>query len=353
MLRKMDKDGLRPGLETIAASAKDVDIELKKLLKERAGGPASKMYGMLEYFMGFRDENLEKISIRVGKRFRPGLTLFLAEGYKARKRALSAALSIELFHNFTLIHDDIVDRDEKRRGRFTVWKLWGADHAINSGDVLSLIASELCLRAEKDAGSGMGEMLLKAYREVGAGQYLDFELAKKPIGKISEKEYLDMIMRKTGVLVAASAEAAGISGKKNNAERKRLRLFGESLGIAYQIADDYRSTWATEEETGKDVHGDVRERKRTLPVISAYAALPETERQELSKLYDLGRPLTSEEVLEAKRLIDLADVKADVHQFLAKYVKRAKKAAHELAISEKFKNTLENIVDELSGVARG
>jgi geranylgeranyl diphosphate synthase type I len=309
------------------------------------------MFAMLEYFLGFRDEDLKKISARAGKRFRPSLALFLADAYGSRKQTNSAALAIEIFHNFTLIHDDIVDRDEKRRGRPTVWKLWGNDHALNSGDALSLIAAQISLDAEKSGGNGMGRALLWSYVEVCKGQYLDFEMAGCPLYKISDKNYLDMIALKTGALVGVSAAAPGIAAKKAPAELRRLRVFGESLGIAYQIADDFRSVWSSEPKTGKDPLGDIRERKRNLPAVLAYKSLSGTAKARLTELYDLDRSLNADEVGEAKRLIDAAEIQKPIRAAIHRYATKAKRSVQSLSIAPMRKHTLERLVDELTDVA--
>ena len=148
-------------LKALEHATKGVDQRLKKILKARTHGPAAEMYSMLAYFLGFLDEHLKPAS-GSGKRLRPGLCLLIAEGYGARTKAFNAALAIELFHNFTLIHDDVEDRDEVRRNRPTVWKLWGINHAINSGDAQSLLVSELALQA----GEKIAPVLMKAFIEV-------------------------------------------------------------------------------------------------------------------------------------------------------------------------------------------
>ena len=116
-----------------------INEALDDLLKSKR--PAE-FYGMMRYFLGFTGSDLQKPTVPVGKRLRSVLCLILAEAYGAKDTAMSMALSLELFHNFTLIHDDIVDRDEMRRGRPTIWKIWGAHHALNVGDAQFLLAIE-------------------------------------------------------------------------------------------------------------------------------------------------------------------------------------------------------------------
>ena len=111
--------------EKILSASRGIDIELRKTIFERMNGPAGRMYKMLGYFMGFLEGDLEKESGGTGKRFRSALCLLIAQGYGAGDAAMPAAIAIELFHNFTLIHDDVEDHDQFRRNRPTVWRLWG------------------------------------------------------------------------------------------------------------------------------------------------------------------------------------------------------------------------------------
>lgn len=338
-------------LEALRAMSAIADTELSRTLEGRATGPTARMYNMLRYFMGYVDENFTPSAEGSGKRFRPSLCLFIAGAYGAREKALEAAVAIELFHNFTLIHDDVEDRDEYRRNKPTVWKLWGVNHAINSGDVQSLIATEWIARAARhpDVGARLAELLVDAFIKVGEGQYLDFELASAPIGggTITEESYVEMTHRKSGVLVAVAAESAGAAAGKSDAECALLRDYGNYLGISYQMADDFRSVWSTQVETGKDTHSDIREHKRTLPFLAGYKEVSGKSKERLASLYSLERQLDDSEIQEVLAILDSTSARKEVLAAIREYAERSKTAAAELSIDENSRAILCGIVDML------
>lgn len=326
-----------------------VDNALEQFLIDAAHGPATRMYGMLSYFMGYCDLNLKPVKISAGKRLRSGLCLLLAEAYGAEDRAFEASVAIELFHNFTLIHDDVEDRDEMRRGRPTVWKLWGINHAINSGDAQSLLVSQWCMRVARHPVVGMkvADTLLQAFIEVAEGQYLDFELADASLSSdtINETQYMLMIEKKSGALVRVAAEVAGIAAGCSTEECARLRDYGASLGTAYQIADDYASVWNPSAQTGKDAHSDIREHKRTLPFLHARAIVDQSSSERLDALYSLSRQLTDSEIAEAYAIMDTPDVREYVSRRIQLYADRARARASELSISQQKQALLRAMVD--------
>ncbi len=341
--------------ETCLAALKEMsaiaDGELSRTLEARAKGPAARLYNMLRYFFGYVDENFAPSTETSGKRFRPSLCLFVADAYGVKETALEAAVAIELFHNFTLVHDDVEDRDEYRRNKPTVWKLWGVNHAINSGDVQSLIATEWITRAalHPQVGAHLAKILVEAFIEVGEGQYFDFELAENSLegNDVSDVQYLLMTEKKSGVLVRVAAEAAGVAANKDASECQRLRDYGNYLGMAYQMADDYRSVWATQEETGKDTHSDIREHKRTLPFLYAHAETTGAIKARLADLYSLSRQLSADEIREALAIIDATSARTKVLAKVREYAASAKAAAATLSLPEDKRAILCGIVDML------
>ncbi len=327
--------------KALVGAGKGVDAAIKNLLRKRARGPAARMYGMLGYALGYADHTFKlKNGIDRGKRFRSALCLLVAEMYGAREKAFDAALAIELFHNASLIHDDVEDRSAMRRGRPSLWKLCGEAHAINAGDALFAIANEAA-----SAASG-SEILFEAFREVIEGQYLDFELSSSRAGRVvSEKQYLHMIERKTAALVRASVEVAGVAAGKSIRERKHLREYGTTIGIAFQIADDYRSIWSPASETRKDAYGDIRERKRALPFIFARRALQNP--RELDRFYGLERQLTDREVAHVRTIIDSTNARSRVLLSVQAHAQRARDAAAALSITPNNRRILIELVDAL------
>jgi geranylgeranyl diphosphate synthase type I len=328
----------------------EIDAFLKKG-KAGAKGNVSDMYGMMRYFMGFTDETFSGPKVYGGKRFRSGLCLLIADLYgteKGKKVGLKGAASLELFHNFSLIHDDIVDKDPLRRGRPTVWKLWGVDYAINTGDAQLILSQMKALEAceiDTKRGIEMTRFLLEKYLEVIEGQHLDFFLTALKTGdeRVDEKSHYEMIGKKTAVLIGAAAACAGIASGKSAKEQSLLWKFGHSLGMAYQLNDDIVSIWGAPEITGKISFNDLREKKKTLPVIYAFAKLSEKEKKEFQTIYDKETSLNEQDL--KKILIYLESTGA--HEYARKqvlsYLKRAENAVKELSVSKEGKETLLNL----------
>lgn len=308
------------------------------------------MYGMMRYFMGYEDETLTPTrEVFGGKRFRSGICLMLADQYGALYDALPLALSIEVFHNFTLIHDDIVDKDELRRGRPTVWKLWGNDHAINTGDGQLLLAIEAIDGAKFDIQSRARPFLLAKYREVVEGQFLDFTLTDYALDdpRTTEELYLEMMLKKTSVLVGAATKAAGIAARVDDGEEELLWQFGLALGLAYQLCDDTISIWGSSDMTGKQPHGDVRVKKKTLPVLYTARVLTGALRAEFISLFKSGGSMTEEEVRRAIELMNSVDAYAHARARVDQEAAHAIETLRALSIPESGKETLTTLVTTL------
>jgi geranylgeranyl diphosphate synthase type I len=306
---------------------------------------------MMRYFMGYTDECFKTSVSSVGKRIRPGLLLCIADSYGLLKEALPAALSVELFHNFTLIHDDIVDHDELRRGRPTVWKLWGIAHAINTGDaqlVLALRALEEPTHAPCERATTLRTSLLDNYLEVLEGQYLDFTLAAAELNdpSVTEEAYFTMTKKKTATLLRAAAEAAPILAGRGRAEVAALGDFGEHLGMAYQLYDDLQSVWGAPEHTGKKRAGDIYERKKTLPVIYAREHLAPADQRRLEALYDRGA-LDADAVAEVLELFAKTDARGALERHATRYKEEALRALTRAELPSPTRTLLEQVVRAL------
>jgi len=331
-------------MQELNAAGAGVDDALKAILAKHRSGSSARMYDMLAYFLGFLDEDLKPSKdTPSGKRFRPALCLLIAEGYGAREKTMNAALAIELFHNFTLIHDDVEDHDERRRGKPTLWKLFGVEHAINAGDALAFIASELCANTKPNVAM----VLFAAFQETIQGQYMDFELSSGKIdsGSVSVARYMESIEKKTAALIGASAEAAGRCAGQSEDECTQLRTYGRALGIAFQLADDYASVWSTYKETGKDAQSDIRERKRTLPFFPAYEETSAKVR--LIELYNMNRQLSEAEMTEVRAIIDATSARAKVLGEIKRYADEAREAAKTLSLPPATRTTLGDLIAAL------
>ncbi|MFN5984088.1 MAG: polyprenyl synthetase family protein [Fluviicola sp.] len=203
-----------------------------------------------------------------GKRMRPILTLMSANLFDVSKEeAYSAAMSIELFHNFSLIHDDIMDMAPVRRGKETVHEKWNSTIAILSGDVLLVKAYEQLSHYTDDRLSELFTLFNTTAKEVCEGQQLDMDFEQQNTVEISE--YIEMIRLKTSVLLGCALEFGAILGRQDEAVKKALYNYGVELGIAFQIQDDLLDLYGNPETFGKQIGGDVLSHKKTLLWLEA------------------------------------------------------------------------------------
>ncbi len=250
-----------------------VEDFLRKIVGE-GEGELRRHYGMMRYHMGWADEELRPVVAPTGKRLRPLLCLLSCESSGgAWEEAIPAAAALELIHNFSLVHDDIQDRSPFRRHRPTVWKLWGEALAINVGDALLILACKAMEKLPPEKFKESCRILNEACLMLTEGQFLDLIFETKE--KVSIDEYMEMIKRKTAALMAASTQIGAIMGTDDKEIVERFRRFGEKLGMAFQVQDDILGLWGEEAITGKPVADDLRQRKKTLPII--YAAEKEPQ----------------------------------------------------------------------------
>lgn len=202
-----------------------------------------------------------------GKRLRPALALMAADALGCDPaKAFSAALALELFHNFTLLHDDVMDKSDMRRNRPTIVKQYGENAAILSGDTMLGLAEQQLLAYDGDCLKRLLAVFNRMSIEVYEGQALDMEFESR--SNVSLAEYLEMIRLKTGALLGASAEMGGIIAGADEKVCNALHAYGENLGIAFQIEDDWLDTFGDAATFGKPIGGDIRQGKKTYLLIS-------------------------------------------------------------------------------------
>ncbi|WP_456418412.1 polyprenyl synthetase family protein [Methanocaldococcus infernus] len=236
-----------------------------------------------------------------GKRIRPYLSILTYNLKKDNiKEILPAAVSVELIHNYTLIHDDIMDNDELRRGKPTVHIAYGEEMAILAGDLLYAKAFEAIgnIKDEKKAYKVL-KVLSKACVDVCEGQAMDMEFESYwP----TLEEYLEMIKKKTGALLEASAEIGGIMAEFNEEEMKAIKSYAEKIGLTFQIQDDILDIIGDEKKIGKPVGSDIREGKKTIIIIHAINTVNEEEKEKLLSI--LGNVKSEEDIREAIKILE-------------------------------------------------
>jgi len=326
-----------------------IDGEIKTLLAEQKG---LLMYDMMSYFFGYLDEDLKETSKYGGKRFRSGICMLLADLYGNVDEALEVASSIEIFHNFTLIHDDIADGDLVRRGRATVWNKWGINHGINTGDaqlLLSTIELNKYITRNVTLGTRISEFIAKGYLKVAEGQFLDFRFSDLPLGsdELSEANTMEMIGKKSGILVGIPAKCAGLLTGQSDQECELLYEYGFNLGLAYQLADDLMSIWGNIEQSGKDELMDLYDKKKTLPIIYLYNYLEGEDKERLVELYSKTEKLTAEEVSYVKALLDQAGAEKYLLAKALENVSIVESSIEKLSLAPEHKELLNTITRAL------
>ncbi len=257
-------------MDLTAAYFRALDTEMRRLLITREDGPPL-LYGMLRYHLGWLNRSFEPAQVDGGKHIRPLILLLAVQAQGEQwEQAVGAAAAIELLHNFTLIHDDIEDRDVIRRGRETVWSLWGVAQALNAGDALfalsyrgliELVAHGIPADRVVRATSRFTETVVY----ITEGQCRDLEFETRPA--TNEPEYLEMVRGKTAALLGLSAELGGIIAGTSQDRCDALREFGEALGIAFQMYDDILGLWGDPAKTGKPVGSDLLKGKKSMPIL--------------------------------------------------------------------------------------
>ena len=275
-----------------------IEAELQKQVS-RLDSPRTKLFHeMLTYHMGWTGGGAGPEA--TGKRIRPILVLLCASACGADwKSALPAAASIELVHNFSLVHDDIQDNSPKRRGRDTAWVKWGAPMAINVGDALFVMSSQAIvdLKSSYPAETVMkaSEILHNTCLDLTRGQYLDMSYEER--NDLGVEDYWRMISGKTSALIAACCHIGALLGGADEDKQEVYRSFGHYLGLAFQVQDDILGIWGDENVTGKSVASDLVEGKNSLPILAGLE-----KKGKFAERWAQG-PIKPEEVGEVSRLL--------------------------------------------------
>lgn len=281
-----------------------------------------------------------------GKRIRPVLALIAADAVGGDvKKALPAALAVEVFHNFSLVHDDIMDEAPLRRGKATVHEKWDANTGILSGDVM-LVKAYQCLDAyPAELFKELTQLFSKTAKEVCEGQQYDMDFPQQ--NSVSQAEYLHMIKNKTAVLLGCSLQMGAMIGGLSREESQPFYDFGIELGLAFQLQDDYLDAFGDSLTFGKQVGGDIIENKKTLLYLLALEKGDKGQQVQLEELFSSQPEDPSDKIATVKTLFKATKADLAIQQLMAQYTDKALLEVEKFAISEEKKNLFKQFAKAL------
>ncbi|OIQ16025.1 MAG: polyprenyl synthetase [Flavobacterium sp. MedPE-SWcel] len=299
----------------------------------------------------FADLSLEKEPVNLynpiqyilslgGKRMRPVLTLMAADVFNADcKAALPAAVAVEMFHNFSLVHDDIMDDAPLRRGNETVHEKWDVNTAILSGDAMLILAYQYFEEYEAETFRSLAKLFSKTAIEVCEGQQWDVDFEERD--DVTIPEYLKMIEYKTAVLVAAAMKMGAIVAKTSEENCDLIYDFGLNLGLAFQLQDDYLDAFGDPETFGKQVGGDIIENKKTYLYLKALGQSTPVQKERLSHWFTLHPEDTTAKIKDVKELFVATGADATTKKAIEDYTQKAFDTLKKLDIAADKKQLLE------------
>ncbi len=293
------------------------------------------LYNPLDYIMSLG-----------GKRMRPLLVLLAHHLYSNKhEEALDAALAVETFHNFSLIHDDIMDDAPLRRGNPTVHEKWNHNTAILSGDVMLIKAYELLVNYSPRVLSDLLKLFNKTAVEVCEGQQMDMMFETQ--AEVSVEEYIRMIELKTAVLLGCSLEIGAIIANAPKEEAESLYEFGRLMGIAFQLRDDYLDVYANPEKFGKQVGGDIIANKKTFLWIEAHRLANQTQLEELNRWENLKVFKAEDKVSAVTKIYNELNIPSSTENKIKEYSSQAFELLNKIGGNEEVKGILRKLSEDL------
>ncbi len=310
-------------------------VILRELDKFLASVKGTELYSPVKYILSLG-----------GKRMRPVLTLMGTDMFDGDlKDSYSSALGIEVFHNFTLLHDDIMDNAPLRRGNQTVHEKWDVNAAILSGDVMFVQAFTLVTSCKTEYLRAVIDLFNVTAIEVCEGQQLDMEFETRE--DVTLEEYLEMIKLKTSVLVGCALELGAVLANAPKEDSRRLYEFGLNLGMAFQIMDDLLDVFGDAEVFGKQVGGDIITNKKTYLLLKALEEANESQEVELRKWMTNSTDNTAEKVQAVTAIFEDLHVKEAANQLMEQYYERAITALNEINVADEKKAYFKGFADQL------
>jgi len=276
-----------------------------------------------------------------GKRIRPVLTLMAADIFSEDyKKALPAALAVEVFHNFTLVHDDIMDDAPLRRGKQTVHEKWDINTGILSGDAMLILAYQYFENYEPVVFQKLAKLFGKTALEVCDGQQLDVDFETR--NDVSIEEYINMIRLKTSVLVAAALKMGAIVAETEEENADLIYDFGLNLGLAFQLQDDYLDTFGDAETFGKQIGGDIIENKKTFLYLKSLEVADEVDKGKLQYYYNKKLENNSIKITEVTRVFEVNNIPDLIKEEIKYYTDKAFETLSSMKISKESVQNLKN-----------
>lgn len=274
-----------------------------------------------------------------GKRIRPTLMLL---GYNLFKdnpeKILMNAVALETYHNYTLLHDDLMDNADLRRGHETVHKKWNANTAILSGDSMLVLAYERMAQCDEKHLAKVLKLFTTTALEIGEGQQFDMEFENR--NDVKEEEYIEMIRLKTSVLLACALKMGAILADASDEDAENLYKFGEQIGLAFQLQDDYLDVYGDTKVFGKEIGGDITSNKKTYMLINAFNHANGAQRAELQKWVDAEEFDRKEKVAAVTRLYNEIGIDKMAQDKIAYYFEQSKKYLDAVNVSAERKEEL-------------
>ena len=349
-----------PRLPGMFSRYKDrIEEELGRAVPETAGAD---VHLLLRYHLGWADRNGESAASASsqGKALRPTLCMFACEALSpancvsgkdyGQTRAVSAAAGLELIHNFSLLHDDIQDKDLERRHQATAWSLWGIPRALVAGDAMQSVGDLAMLRVAQEGVSPevslrVSDILSSTCLEMIEGQCLDLEFEGRT--DITTAEYLHMIACKTGALIRCGLEAGALLAEGDEATVRAFAQFGDGLGRAFQIRDDYLGIWGDEATLGKATGNDIRRRKKSYPVVFALERAGGAALDDLQRIYSQTE-LDEDDVERVLAILDEVGARESAQELTESAANRALEALAPVALPDWARAEAEELVDFLA-----
>lgn len=281
-----------------------------------------------------------------GKRIRPTLMMLAYNLYQeAPEKILPQACALETYHNFTLLHDDLMDKADVRRGHPTVHVKWDANTAILSGDTMLLMAFQRMMQCPEDKLQAVLDVFTETTLEIDEGQQYDISFETR--NDVREEEYIEMIRLKTSVLLACALKIGAILGGASKADAENLYKFGEQIGLAFQLQDDFLDVYGDPKVFGKAIGGDILCNKKTFMLINAFNKADESQRKELEQWVNAVNPDPQEKIAAVTTLYNNIGINRLAEERIRYYFNESRKYLDAVQVPEERKQELRAYADRM------